>query len=428
MPTGTALSITGALVLTPLAVLTAFRPLRSVILFTLLAPFANVAVWLGWDPRLYWGLMLGIRVLWERACGEQRRNLVSGTVLLAWSLFCLVVACVLYGSGAELTSEDSAAALSLFLYFVAGSMFLFALLQFVDGDRQLNTVLRCCATAALVVSLYAVWQAFTTYGMGSTERISASLDNPNYLATNLALASTGFLLVARRQRDRTSVVFFRGCAVAALLGTALTLSRAGIASVLLGWLLVYATRSGRIDYRKALLVFAVVALMAGAGAGAYLFNFRQQITFSEDPSKADLADVIQSGEDLSRLEAALYAVQLIGEHPVLGSGFATFPARNYYANGFYVTTHNTWLELLAGTGAVGTILLGTLLWSLARGLRKPGRILYLPVAGCFLVSSLFGDYLQSIDVIVILAVMYVFSWHQTGADFVPARKAVEVEG
>ena len=38
-------------------------------------------------------------------------------------------------------------------------------------------------------------------------------------------------------------------------------------------------------------------------------------------------------------------------------------------------------------------------------LRKPGRILYLPVAGCFLVSSLFGDYLQSIDVIVILALM-----------------------
>ena len=93
-----------------------------------------------------------------------------------------------------------------------------------------------------------------------------------------------------------------------------------------------------------------------------------------------------------------------------------------------MTTHNTWLELLAGTGAVGTILLGTLVWSLALGLRKAGRILYLPVAGCFLVSSLFGDYLQSIDVIVILAVMYVFSWHQTGADFVPARKAVEVEG
>jgi hypothetical protein len=425
MPSGTAFSITGALILAPLAVMTAFRPLRSVILFTLLAPFANVAVWLGWDPRLYWGLMLGARVLWERACGPQRKNLISGTVLLAWSLFCVVVACVLYGSRAELTSEDSAAALSLFLYFVAGSMFLFALLQFVAGDRQLNTVVRCCAAAALVVSLYAVWQAFTNYAMGKGDRVSATLDNPNYLATNLALASTGFLLVARRQRDRVSAIFFWGCAVAALVGTALTLSRAGIMSALVGWVLVYATRTGRLEYRRALLIFAVVALIAGAGAGAYLFNYRQAVTFSEDPNKADLADVTQAAEDLSRLEAALYAVQLIREHPVLGSGFATFPARNYYANGFYVTTHNTWLELLAGTGAVGTILLGTLVWSLACGLHKPGRILYLPVAGCFLVNSLFGDYLQSIDVIVILTVTYAFSWHQTGADFVPARKAVE---
>ncbi len=83
MPSGTALSITGALILLPLALLTAVRPLRSVMLFTLLAPFANVAVWLGWDPRLYWGLMLGARVLWERVFDLQRKNLMSGTVLPA---------------------------------------------------------------------------------------------------------------------------------------------------------------------------------------------------------------------------------------------------------------------------------------------------------------------------------------------------------
>src|ERR1700730_15839736 len=118
MPTGTALSITGALILAPLSVLTVFRPLRSVMLFSLLAPFANVAVWLGWDPRLYWGLMLGARVRWVRACGARRKNVISGTVLLAWSLFCLVVARVLYSTSTELAAENSAAALSLFLYFV----------------------------------------------------------------------------------------------------------------------------------------------------------------------------------------------------------------------------------------------------------------------------------------------------------------------
>jgi hypothetical protein len=70
-------------------------------------------------------------------------------------------------------------------------------------------------------------------------------------------------------------------------------------------------------------------------------------------------------------------------------------------------------------------LLGTLLAILARGLRKPGRVLYLPVAGCFLVNSLFGDNLQSIDVLTIPALMYAFCRHSTGADGVSFAKAVE---
>jgi O-antigen ligase len=368
--------------------------------------------------------MLGVRAFWERVYGLQRRILLSGNALLAWFLFCLMAVCVLYGSTSGLTPDDAAAALSLFLYFVAGSMFLFAITEFVVTDQQLTAVLGCFAGTALAVSLYAAWQAFTTYSAGTAERIGATLGNANYLATNLALASTSLLLVARRQRGRLGV-FLWMCAVAALLGTVLTLSRAGTASALVGWVLIYVTRTGRIEYRKAMLMFAVAALVAGLGVGAYLFNYRQEVTFSADPNRAEMASTTQAAEDLSRLEAGLYAIERIGEHPVLGSGFGTFAARNYNANGFYVATHDTWLQVLADTGAVGTILLGTLLCTLARGLRKPGRILYLPVAGCFFVSSLFGDYLQSIDVIVILAVMYVFSWHATGANSAPAGQAVE---
>jgi O-antigen ligase len=393
-------------------------------LFTLLAPLANVAEWLGWDPRLSWGLMLGVRAVCERVYGRQRRILISGNALLAWFLFCLVADRVLNASTAVLTSEDATIALSLFFYFVAGSMFLFAVLQFVVSKHQVKAVLCCFAAAALAVSLYAAWQAFTTYGAGSAERIGATLGNPNYLATNLALASTSLLLVALRHRGPFGVFFLVGAAVA-LLGTALTLSRAGIMSAVVGWVLAYVTRTGRLEYRKAFLMFAVAALIAGLGASAFLFNYRQEVTFSADPNRTDMATASQAAEDFTRLEAALYAIQLIGEHPILGSGFGTFAARNYNANGFYVATHDTWLQLLADTGAVGTILLGTLLWSLARGLRKPGRILYLPVAGCFLVSSLFGDYLQSIDVLVILSVMYVFSRHATGSDWLASAKVVE---
>ena len=136
----------------------------------------------------------------------------------------------------------------------------------------------------------------------------------------------------------------------------------------------------------------------------------------------DVATAQQAAEDLSRLEAALYAFQLIGEHPVLGSGFGTFPARNYDKNGVYVVTHNTILQALSGTGTLGTVFLGVLLWALAHALRRPGQILYLPVAGCFAVNSLFGDYLQSIDVLAILAVTYLLCW-QAAHPVRPAQHA-----
>jgi hypothetical protein len=425
MPVDGPFSLAGALLLLSLAVLTIFWPLRSVMLFTLLASFASVAEELGWDPRLYWGLMLAARALWDWAYGPRRRRFVSRNTLLVWLLFCLVSVCVLYGDTTGLTSEDEATALSLFFYSMAGSMFLLAVTQFAVTGRQLTTLLGCFAGAAVTVSLYAAGQALIAYRAGSAERVSATLGNPNYLSTNLALASTSLLLAARRQRNRQAI-FFRVGAVLCLIGTVLTLSRAGIASAMVGWALVYVTRTGRLEYRKAVLIFSVSALIAGVGVGSYLFNYRQEITYSDDPRKADLAVVVQAAEDLSRLEAALYAVQLIGEHPVLGSGFGTFAARNYNANGSYVATHDTWLELFTGTGAVGTFLLGALIFILARRLRKPGRILYLPVAGCFLVSSLFGDYLQSIDVLVILSVMYVFACHSIESDLLPAAKAAEV--
>jgi len=424
MPGGLASSLTGVFLLFILAVLTAFWPLRSVMLFTLLAPFASVADAVGWDPRLSWGVLLGVRAVWERVCRGPQRISLAPNALLAWFLFCLVAGGVLDANTAGLTGEDTASALSLFLYFVAGSVFLFAVIQFAVSDHQVTAVVCCFAAAALAVSLYAAWQAFTTYGAGSADRIGSTLGNPNYLATSLALASTSLLLVARRHRGRLGT-FFLVAAVAALLGTVLTLSRAGITSLLVGWVLAYVTRTGRIEYRKAFLMLGLAAVIGAAGAGAYLFDYRQQVTFSSDPGRADLATASQAEEDFTRLEAALYAVELIGDHPILGSGFGTFAASNYNVNGFYVATHNTWLQLFAGTGAVGTILLGILLAILARSLRKRGRVLYLPVAGCFLVNSLFGDYLQSIDVLTILALMYVFCRRTTDGCPLASAKALE---
>jgi hypothetical protein len=64
--------------------------------------------------------------------------------------------------------------------------------------------------------------------------------------------------------------------------------------------LVYVTRTGRLEYRKAFLILALAALLGMVGAGAYLFDYRQQVTFSSDPGRADLATASQAEEDFTR--------------------------------------------------------------------------------------------------------------------------------
>ena len=115
----------------------------------------------------------------------------------------------------------------------------------------------------------------------------------------------------------------------------------------------------------------------------------------------------QAVEDLSRLEAFRYSVKLTTEHPLAGIGFGTFAARNYDANGFYVVTHNTVMEVLVGTGIAGGILLLCLIVSLIRPLDIQGRRYLFPTGVASGICSLFGDYLQSIEVFVVLAVLYV---------------------
>ena len=115
----------------------------------------------------------------------------------------------------------------------------------------------------------------------------------------------------------------------------------------------------------------------------------------------------QAVSDLGRLEAGLYALRLIKESPGLGVGFATFTARNYNENGIYLATHDTYLQLLTGTGIVGALLVGLLFYQLLRRISGRLRLFLLPTGLCFLVNAGFGDYMHAIDIFVVMAIAYV---------------------
>ena len=211
MQSSTPFSFAGALILLPLAVLTVFWPLRSVALFALVAPFGNLPIWLGWDPRVYWGAMLGIRMFYDRLLYPNRSTQLPRYAISSWLLFVSLATLGLYGSAAALPAADVADAFSIFFYFMGGSMYLFAAVWFLNRESDTTVLLTSLSSASLAVSLWAIAEAWANYGTDASTRVGATFGNANYLATNLALSSTSLLIAARYRSGRLRAFLLISC-------------------------------------------------------------------------------------------------------------------------------------------------------------------------------------------------------------------------
>jgi len=138
-----------------------------------------------------------------------------------------------------------------------------------------------------------------------------------------------------------------------------------------------------------------------------LSSVRHSITYSDDPMNVRNAERIQNVEDGTRLEAAQFSLDQWLTNPILGVGLNTIAARNYIQNGLYVTSHDTYLEILAGTGMCGALLLVFVSVYCIRTLPAPRRRLLLPALAQLALCSFFGDYLQSIELIVLFSILFV---------------------
>ena len=119
-----------------------------------------------------------------------------------------------------------------------------------------------------------------------------------------------------------------------------------------------------------------------------------------------MASIVQEAEDLSRLEAVQFAWKTWEEHPIFGVGVNTLAARNLKATGIYATTHDTYMQILAGTGIAGFLLMSTLVMSLIRKIPRPNRRYLLPFFVVLCLCSFFGDYMQSIEILVMFAILF----------------------
>lgn len=395
----------GALVFAALlAAMTWVSPLLSVYIFVLCSPFGAFNDVLGWDPRTRWALVLCLRGVWE--AWRTGRNYVPSPVWKIWAGFTLLAVGGLWIGNRGLAADELEASRTLLLYFVAGSCGVYGIWQLVRSKQQLRVMSAVFAASVLIASAMGIVQAQVQYRLGDpSNRITGPLGNPNYFATYLALAATTLVLLVRLNLIKRWYGFI-ACA-AAMVACGFTLSRTGIMAILVGVSLASIVRSEKkLLSTRVIVVAGITVVLASALLTTYVLGYRRSLTYSDRAGQEQIAESMQAAEDLSRLEAFRYSLQLTAEYPLAGVGFGTFQARNYEANGLYVTTHNTVMQVLVGTGLVGGILMLSLIIFLVMPLHPHARKYIFPAAVAFGMCSLFGDYLQSIEVFVIFALLY----------------------
>ena len=383
--------------------ITMARPRWSLYLILLASPLLVVYQSVGWDLRLWLVYLLGVRAL----LAVTGAHIISNARLIAAAtLFFAIAEVVLQLRSSIVPPDDASSAQQAFLYFFAGALFAFAASQLLQNVAHYRWALTCVAIVVSYTTVYAVWERFFASAEAQL-RVGSTLINPNSLGAYASLCALT-LLISRQLIDSRSwrFVIWAG-AFLSMTGVVLSLSRASILALTAALVALWATRGNKITGKRALTaVTGSVVLMA------VLVTAIRGIRVSAggaDAASQRGTEIAQSMEDLTRYEAATYSLKQWSKHPVFGVGFMLFQGINYKDTGFYITTHDTALELLVGTGLVGVTLLAYIAGQLWKKLFREGRFMVFPVMVWFGINSLFGDFAQALELTTLLAIAYLMA-------------------
>lgn len=391
------------IVLTIFAVgVTFVSPLASLMLFVVLAPFGVISDFTGIDFRTYWALALAIYVAFHQLRYKPR---IPAGARLVWCLFTGAAAVVLWMRGANLEPAEFEKARFLFQYFIVGSFSAAAIIELPRTWRNQRLIAYAFTLAVAWTSVVCIAEGVLSWHAGTPHRVTGTLGNPNYMAAFLAICATSLLLL--QSRDAVHKWHAYPVVLMAWIACGFTMSRTGLLTAVVGFVL---HRTCMTPHARRLRQLVISSFVIGSLCLLLAFYMtRARAEYESAPltaSQESMAHLAQSVSDLGRLEVALYAVKLFRENPAFGVGFATLTARNYDENGIYLTTHDTYLQLLTGTGIVGSMLFAIVVCKLMRNLPRGQRLYLLPVGACFCVIAFSGDYLQSVEMFVALAVCY----------------------
>lgn len=390
-----------------LLLLTVAAPYWSVLGLILVSPWNVLNELIGWDPRLGWSLMLACYAAvnaWKHQVCRIPKAAIIGLVC-----FSLIALAGLQFGNRELTNDDLDSAKSILLYFVSGTCAAFSIIQLTDSTKRLKGVLIAACCSLLFALSFGLLQAVASYASGvASDRIPGTLGNPNYFAAYLALGATCATVFWR-----VPVISRKLLIAVALLASVtciLTLSRMGTVACFIGVSAALAIRlSGKLVNWKLVGTLGMAASFAVILALGYLAEVRRSVTYSDNPVHTQRATLVQGAEDLTRFEAARFSAQTWVNNPIFGVGLNTIAARNHIANGLYVTSHDTYLQVLAGTGTVGALMLIISIAACIRALPLERRRLLVPAVLQFALCGFFGDYLQCIEIFVLFSILFVFA-------------------
>jgi len=233
-------------------------------------------------------------------------------------------------------------------------------------EKRWKLIFGAAVASAGVLSIYGFTQIFAEWGT----RLTSTFINPNRFAALMAMSgacAVGMFVAARAGRPRKELIGEIGLprgtiwlAAAVIIETALvlTLSRFGIASVLIAGLLTTAVFTGRRSVWAVLAgVLLVLALNSVVAADPVLARY--SVLFERE----------LGGN--GRLQCWRMSLPLVVDFPVFGSGAGTFKhVFRLYQDpslpGWYTFAHNDYLNLFCDVGLTGLAVAGTAIVFLTR--------------------------------------------------------------
>lgn len=351
----------------PFLIITIYKPWIAIFIFFVLIPLENLYVLEGTFTSTATKLM-GAYLLFLlitsgslKYIGEVFKNKKT-----LWILGFGTVAFISITFSRD-TSQSLKSVITLWLSIIS----YFVLIMFIRNIKTLNLATLALVTGAVLSVLSPIVLGFGSITSGTIwERYGGLWGDQNEFAAILLLIipiAISLIFISKKRAYKITYAFF---AVILLIGFMLTYSRGGVIAF---FALSIFSMLKLIRGENRVKILALVVPLVIFIFLVFYFTFADEfITRMETLRVLESQESVRTESSLSKRYYYYFELspKLFFEHPILGVGFRDFISHNIYKQ----ISHNTYLEVLTGTGLLGFIPFIMILFLTWKELRKIEKI------------------------------------------------------